>query len=392
MIEDDRSPSGPRTETLFSLDGGRVSRNLERLRLAEGTRLRTIRLAVVLTGLAWMPLLVLAVIEGVAWGSGVQVPFIRDFLPYGQIIVAIPVLVLGQIAANRRLGLATAELRQSGILAPDDVEAFDRIVGRIVSLGRGRTTDAAILVLTFTATAISLVEAKVWLTGGWQVSGDGMTMAGWWYLLVSLPVMRFLALRWLWRGVLWALVLCRVARLELNPKIMHPDRTGGLAFLGETQASFSVIVFAFGVQLACVAADAVVFRGADLMAYRGHFVAYLVTSVGILLLPLLAFVPRLVRAREEQLVVLSGQGYRGAEHVGRKLSSGEWGFDVPVDEISGLTDFGALYENARLMRPLPIDRRDIAMLAMAAVVPFVPLIFLVVPAKEVVKTLASLLV
>lgn len=392
MPDDDKSSLMEGAETLFGPKGDRGNRRLERLQLVGGARLGTVRLAVVLTGVAWLPILALAIVEGVAWGSGVQVPFARDFLPYGQILVAIPVLVLGELAANRRLGLATAELRQSGILAPGDVVTFDRILGRVVSLGRGWPVDAAILVLTFAATAISLVEAKVWLTGGWQVSGDGMTMAGWWYLLVSLPVMRFLALRWLWRGLLWALLLCRVARLRLNPKIMHPDRTGGLAFLGETQASFSVLVFVFGVQLACLAADAVVFRGADLMAYRGHFVAYLVTSVGVLLLPLLAFAPKLVRAREEQLVLLSGHGFRGAAHVGRRLKSSAWGSDVPVDEISGLADFGALYENARLMRPLPIDRRDIAMLAMAAVVPFVPLIFLVVPAKEVVKTLASLLV
>lgn len=53
----------------------------------------------------------------------------------------------------------------------------------------------------------------------------------------------------------------------------------GLAFLGETQVAFSVLLFVFGLQLSCLVADAVVYRGADLMAYRGHFVAYVITSV-----------------------------------------------------------------------------------------------------------------
>jgi hypothetical protein len=392
MADEERSPLVTDLASFFSPVGGRVNRNLERLRLAKGDRLHAGRVAMALTAAAWLPLLLLAIVEGVAWGSGVQVPLLRDFLPYGQFVVAIPVLVFGEVIARRRLGSAIAELRGSGVLPPDSIPALDSILRRALGLGRGRLVDLVILVLTMGAAVISLFEAKVWLTGGWQVAGDGMTMAGWWYLLVSLPVMRFLALRWLWRAVLWAWVLWRVARLELLPKPMHPDRAGGLAFLGEAQASFGVLVFAFGVQLSCLAADSVVFRGVDLMAYRGQLVAFLVTSVLVLLLPLLVFTPKLTRARDEHLVVLSGHGYRGAEYVGRRLESGTWGSDVPTVEISGLTDFGALYENARLMRPVPIDLRDVIMLVLAAVTPFLPLIFLVMPAREVVRALASLLV
>ncbi len=391
MPDDDRDRPTPDVESFFSLGGG-GNRHLRRLRLADGTRLHAERVAVVLTALAWLPVLLLAVVDGVAWGRGVEVPFIRDFLPYGQLLVAIPVLVIGEITARRRLGLAAVELQHSGVVAAGDREVLDAVLRRAMNLGGGRAVNTVILALTFGVTAISFLMAKVWLTGGWQVSGDDLTLPGLWYLFVSLPVMRFLALRWLWRGLLWAWVLWRVARLELVPKPMHPDRAGGFAFLGEAQTAFGVLVFCFGVQLSCLAADAVVYRGADLMAYKGQLIAFLVTSVAIMLLPLLAFTPKLVRAREEQLAVLSGHGHQGAEYLGRRLGSGTWGTDAPTDEISGLADFGALYENARLMRPLPMDTRGVVMLVLAAAVPFVPLIFLVMPAKEVIQTLAKLLV
>jgi len=355
-------------------------------------RPRVLRLAGFLTALAWLPLFVLAVVDGVAWGGATKVPFIRDFLPYGQLLVAIPALVIGEIAARRRLGLAMTELRRSGIVAPNDGESLDAVLKRAGRLGGGKLIDAGLLVVTLAATVLSLFEAQTWLTGGWQVVGDGLSLPGWWYLLVSLPLMRFLALRWLWRGLVWAWVLWRVAHLHLIPRPTHPDRAGGLAFLGETQVAFSVLVFVFGVQLSCLAADAVVFRGADLMAYRGHLAAFLITSVAILVLPLLSFAPKLVRAREAQLVVLSGHGYRGARHLEEMLESGGWGSAVAENEVSALADFGALYENARLTRPLPMDTRDVVMLILAAAVPFVPLIFLVVPAQEVVRTLARLLV
>jgi len=390
MPDDDRDRPTPDVESFFSLGGG-GNRHLRRLRLADGTRLHAERVAVVLTALAWLPVLILAMVDGVALGRGVEVPFVRDFLPYGQLLVAIPVLVLGEIAARRRLALAAGELQSSGVVAAGDLGVLDAVLHRAVGLGGGRTVNVVVLALTLAATVISFLGAKVWLTGGWQVSGDNLTLPGFWYLFVSLPVMRFLALRWLWRAALWAWVLWRVARLELVPKPMHPDRAGGFAFLGEAQTAFGVLVFCFGVQLSCLAADSVVYRGADLMAYKGEVIAFLVTSVATLLLPLLAFAPKLVRAREEQLAVLSGHGHHGAEYIGRRLGSGTWGTDAPADEISGLADFGALYENARLMRPLPIDTRGVVMLVLAAAVPFVPLIFLVMPAKEVMRTLASLL-
>ncbi len=377
------SPPGP---------GDRVGRFLDLTQPGTGARPRAFRLAGILTILAWFPLFGLAVADGVAWGGAVQVPFVRDFLPYGQLLVAIPALVLGEIAARRRLGLAMTELRRSGIVAPDDRKLLEAVLECATRLGGGGIVNAAVLVVALSATVLSLVEARTWLTGGWQVTENGLTLPGWWYLFVSLPVMRFLALRWLWRGLVWAWVLWRVAHLRLIPRPMHPDRSGGLAFLGETQVAFSVLVFVFGIQLSCLAADAVVFRGADLMAYRGHFVAFLLTSVAILLLPLLTFAPKLVRAREEQLVILSGHGNRGAEHLGDRLASGGWGSAAAENEISGLADFGALYENARLMRPLPMDMRDVTMLVVAAGVPFVPLVFLVMPAGEVLRTLARLLV
>jgi len=381
---------GPDVEALFTLGGGRVSRGLERLQLASGARLHTGRVAVLLAALTWLPLLVFAAIEGVAWGGTVQVPFVKDFLPYGQLLIAVPVLVLGQVTVARYLIRAVAELRNSEILDLKDTPVLDEVLARTVQRWRGWSVDLVLLVLTCAATTVSLLEVEEWLTGGWQVAGEGLTLAGWWYLVISLPVLRFLALRWVWRLMLWAWVLWKVSRLELHPRPAHPDRAGGLAFLGGTQAAFGVFVFAFGVQLSCLIADAVHFRDADLMAFRGELAAFVVIAVGALLLPLLVFAPKLVCAREEYLLFLSGSAHRGAGDLARKLRGAETG-ELPADAISGLSDFGTLYQNARLMRPVPMETQHVLGLVLAAVAPFLPLVFLVMPAREVMRTLAKLL-
>ena len=359
------------------------------MQLARGARLHAGRVAMILALLTWMPLLVLAAIEGVAWGGAVEVPFLRDFLPYGQFLIAVPVLVLGELTVARYLIRAVRELRTSEVLDSKDTPVLDAVLAKTIERWRGRRVDLVLLLQTCTATVVSLLGAKEWLTGGWQVAGEGMSLAGWWYLLISLPVMRFLALRWLWRLLLWAWVLWKVSRLELHPRPTHPDRAGGLAFLGATQAAFGVLVFAFGVQLSCLIADAVHFRGAEVMAFRGQVVAFVVIVVVVLLLPLLVFAPKLVQVREEQLLLLSGNGHRGAGDLERKLRTGRTG-ELPTNAISGLSDFGVLYDCARLMRPVPLETQHILALVLAAVAPFLPLVFLVMPAREVLRTLAKL--
>ena len=390
MGNQDNTTPDPDIESLFLLGGGRITRGLERVKLARDARLRATWAAALSPAVTWLPLLVLAAVEGVAWGDRVAVPLLKDFLPYGQFLLAVPVLVLGEVTVGKRLGWVVAELRRSDVLAPEDTPALDRLLTRTVELWRGRGLNTVLVLLTCAYTGVSLWATREWLTGGWQSLDERITLPGWWYLLISVPVMRFLTLRWLWRLLLWAWVLWSVARLRLQPRPAHPDRAGGLAFLGTTQAEFGVLVFALSVQLSCLIADAVFFQGADLLVFRGHVIAFVLIVVIVLLLPLLVFAPKLVMAREESLLFLSGSGYNGADHLERLLRAGKGG-ELPANEISGLADFAVLFENASRMRSVPLELRNIFVLVLAAVLPFLPLVFLVMPVSEVFRALTKLL-
>lgn len=87
---------------------------------------------------------------------------------------------------------------------------------------------------------------------------------------------------------------------------------------------------------------------------------------------------------------LSRCGYEGAVRLEKELrKNASEVFSSP--DISGLADFGMLYENARDMRPFPIDLRQVVTMALAALVPFLPLLFLVMPAQEVLQSLRELI-
>lgn len=390
MTRQSETTPEPGIESLFLSTGERFSDSSKSSRLLEGARVSAGRVAVFLAAVTWLPLAILAVVEGVAWTDRLTVPLLKDFLPYGQFLLAVPVLVLGENVVGRRLGWTVAELRRSDVLAPEDTPRLEALLTRAVGLWRGRSVNGVLLLLTYAAAVPSLWVAPEWLTGGWQYAGDRITLPAWWYLLVSLPVWRFLALRWLWRLLVWTFVLWKVGKLKLQPKPAHPDRAGGLAFLGASQAAFGLLVFAFGLQLSCLLADAIRYENAKLMAYRGQVTAFVLISVIVLLLPLLPFVPKLVRARGESIVFLTGSGYQGAQYLERKLRDDRSGA-LPTDDVSGLCDFGALYENALQMKPLPLVMRHVLTLVLAALLPFLPLVFLQIPAQEVFQTLANLL-
>ena len=97
--------------------------------------------------------------------------------------------------------------------------------------------------------------AYVWIQGGaGRVEGgtwfgqvqDGelrLTLAGWWLLLVALPLFWFLLGRWLWRFATWGLLLRDIAGCDLRLVATHPDRCGGLSFIGGYPNTYVLFVF-----------------------------------------------------------------------------------------------------------------------------------------------------
>ena len=383
-------PPDPELPPIFGVAEGRWERHPKWMRPVRDGRVDLRPVVLFSIVLTWVPLLILSLIEGVAWGDGLEVPFLKDFLPYGQFLVAVPVLIAAELIAGSRIARVATALRQSDVLSPEDRPALDLMIHRAQAAWGGKTVNGIVLLLTVGVIVVSLFQVREWMTGGWQYVDDRTTIAGWWYLLISLPIMRFLALRWLWRLLVWAWLLWRTARLDLQPHAAHPDRAGGLAFLGEAQVAFGWLVLAAGVQLSCLVADQLQYDQARLLDFRAHVFAFVLLSVCALLLPLLAFLPKLSRARYDQLLFLSGRGYEGARALDGLLRAHAGG-ELPDAAVSGLADYGALFENARLMRPVPVEWRHITVLVLVAVLPFVPLVFLAVPAQEVLRTLAELL-
>ena len=93
------------------------------------------------------------------------------------------------------------------------------------------------------------IESGTWFA---RLEGHGLrpTWAGWWAVLVAIPLFWFLLGRWLWRFVTWGWMLRDIARCDLRLVATHPDRCGGIAFIGQYPKTYMMFVFALSTVVA----------------------------------------------------------------------------------------------------------------------------------------------
>jgi hypothetical protein len=354
---------------------------------------RRIGLAILLT---WVPLLILSAVQGVAIGHRVELPFLRDFAAYTRFFVAIPFLIMAD-GVERQLAAVAAHFVRAGLVPAArraDYEAAVRTSTKRLESGLAEGCLAALAYLSF---AIAYTEFPInfstWY-GFASGSGHRLTLAGWWYAIVGAPLFQFLAWRWLWRLAIWYAFLWRMTQLDLRVIPTHPDRAGGLGFVGEGQRFFWIIVFAVSAAAAGVLGNEIVHAGVPLLAFRYAIAGYVVVVLLVFLGPLLMFTPGLLTARIESLHNYSALAVDHNRQFDGKWVRGENPGRDPLlgaPEISSLADLGGAYGVLDDMKPVPFRLGDAGALAVAALLPMAPLVLTVIPLGDVLKLLPKLL-
>lgn len=371
-----RSSGGDISEALFWVDGGPGAGTLRRCGVAP---LRGRACAVVLKVIlfAWLPLVVLAGVDGVLVG-GATLPLLHDLSAHTRFLVAVPLLVLADLPIGARLDRCTAQFIAADLVREDDRALFAGILVAARRARDSRVAAAVVLAAAYLTTAgvVSFGEGGVEDT--WQVRGvtRGFTLAGGWYALVSLPLFHFVLVRWVHRLFVWGRFLRQVSRLELQLTAAHPDRAGGLGFLGDGLLPFVIPVFAVSAAIASAIATRILFAGATLEQYHSSYVAALVLALLCVVGPLFVVAPTLLRLKLRGLLQYGVLGSRYARRFEAKwLEPGELG-DEPLlgtPDIQSLADLAACHAVVRGIRLVPFEPRDILVLALLGALPALPL-------------------
>ena len=207
------------------------------------------------------------------WHYGIQV----------RALVAIPILILAEGTVEKTIRSVVSQFSESGIVDGTQAEPYRCALEKARQISNSLAAQVVLLVLTGTGvffgigTSMLAGKSSPWLLLA-QNGRQSLTFAGWWYVLVLLPLFSFLVLQWLWRWVVWAIFLRRVSKLKLKLVATHSDRCGGLLFLQTAPAAFAGFVFALSAVLASEWGHEVKFHGVDIYSFKGVLIGFVLMS------------------------------------------------------------------------------------------------------------------
>jgi len=369
---------------LSSGDRYRLVENGPAWRLATRLPFSTHTNVAVLVAVVWMPLALLSVASPV----DVKVPFFLDLVAQVRLLVLIPLYLFAIRSIERGIKNAAGELLEREIVR--DRAAYDAIVHSTERLTGSGVADAvvALVALVRSYLYIRLHPPDSWI--GAQPP-QSISAAGWWYALVALPVVYFITAWWTWRVLVWIYFLGRVSRLRLHLISSHPDRAGGIGFIGMTQIRFQFLAFGASAVFSATIAMQILFRNHSLPEYYVVIGLLLLAQVGLIAAPLLLFTGQMLDCMHEGRRIYGRFGYQYVRDF-----EGKWiRYQLPDEpalgsaDIQSLADLANSYDVVSHMRVVILKREDAIRLIFATALPYLPLLLTMLPATEVLKLLLS---
>jgi len=346
------------------------------------------RLGVIIGLCCWIPLAVLSALQNVLV-SGATVPFYESLGTHTRFLLAVPLFFMAETWFDARTGEVLRELVRSRIIPVTESSRFANMARRAVTLVDSWVVEAVLVLL---AGGLLVTQVRWDLPAAvstWRNStgaAGGLTWAGWWYTLVSMPVFQFLVWRWCWRLLVWWWILWRIARTDLQLVPTHPDHAAGLGNLGMTHVNLSPLIFGLSAMMVASYAETVLFGGAKLESLSLSLALIVVASAVIVLAPLTFFAPRLLQAKQRGLLKYGQLASAYTQAFDAKWIKGGHGKEelLGTADLQSLADLGNSFEVVDSMRIVPFSRNDALLLALAAILPMLPLLLIVLPLNELI--------
>ena len=213
--------------------GGPLFQLLRRSHLA-GDALELLRQRILLiTLLAWLPLLVLSLIEGEALGGRAALPFLLDIEAHVRFLIALPLLIVAELIVHQRMRFVVQQFLERNLIPQKALPGFENAIASAFRLRNSVLAEVLLIAFVYVVGILLIWRNYVALsTATWYAvptaEGLKLSITGAWYGYVSLPIYQFLLVRWYYRIFIWSRFLWQVSRIELSIVPTHPDRVGGL--------------------------------------------------------------------------------------------------------------------------------------------------------------------
>jgi hypothetical protein len=376
---------------------GPVARLLRALGIISREELQPVRAIALLLLVTWVPLAVLTILRGTFVGDAVEITFIGSAAAQAKLLVALPLLVLAEAGVAKGARFLIDTVRARSLLTDD---AWDTLEAEVQRLRHWRDSAvvelaiAALVILAVTYVARSSIMLVELQRSSWLVDAAGRpSLAGWWYLRVSLFVLALASLRWTWWILLWLRFLVVFLRPRLRVVPGHPDGVGGLSFLSKVQKSFALVFMSLAATVSGRLANELLYEGASLEATKIPVAVVLVLAALVMFGPMLLFAPQMAAARGREISAYDRLGQRlvdefDAQWVPREADRNDL---LGAPHASTLADFTSVYGALSKMRPIPVYLPYFVGAMVLVVLPFLPLLLTELSLAEMAQRMLKML-
>ena len=363
-----------------------------RLGLIRGGDLNVHRRAALIVLVGWAPLVLLTAFQGAGITS-----LLLEVGAHARYLISAPLLVLADLDCVVRLTTIVHQFVDAGLVPERERARFDSAITSTRKLLCSKAGEMAVVVLAYIVVAAMAYSTPIQQLPAWHRSGgagQAYSPAGWWHVLVSMPLLFMLLLGWLSRLILWTRMLWLISLLDLRLVASHPDHSAGLGFVGLSVRGFSLVALAMATVVAGRSAHIVLFGGTLPTSHLVFNGGLLLTVAAMFTAPLLVFTPPMMAAWRRAVLQYGALANRmGVTFEDKWLSSDRRLDESALDktDFTATTDLYAVVANIFEMRLVPIDVKSLVLFASAMALPFVPVVLLTVPVGEILAGLKALL-
>lgn len=366
----------PETDVPSLVRGGSAWDLQYRLGLLAADGLPTVAGAAKVAAFCWLPMALLAGLDARNWNLQYEHSFFTDLESYSRYLIAIFILLITDRATDNRLHKLLVTFEDTGIVNREmHAEFFSRIVA-----GDRRTSSSLAEAIMLALSVLVVMISAYYLTQNnlahWQSPMTGFagpfSPAGWWSLLVSAPLYFFLMFRWLWRLIVWTLLMRDIGKLPLQLVATHPDKAGGLGFLTIFPAMFLPLVFSLSMVFATGILQTLLIEGGQVTELEYTVFAWLMLVLIFFVGPLGLFTPRLLALKEQSILDYGTM----VSHYNRMAESkilDDFAQGRPIDNetVSLLSDISAGLDTIKSMKIMPVEFFALIPLIVSALLPLI---------------------
>jgi hypothetical protein len=368
-------------------------------RLADDAMEMLHRRIIVMAIVAWVPLLLLSILQGHAWGDSVALPFLYDVDLHVRMLIALPLLVVAELVVHQRMRPVVGLFLDRGLIPKAARPQFDAAIASAIRLRNSVVAEVLLIAFVYIVGVGFVWRTQVALdvTSWYGARAAGRlqpSAAGWWLGVVSLPLFQFVLLRWYFRLFIWARFLWQVSRIDLRFMPANPDRAGGLGFLGSVSYAFSPVLLAQGTMMAGTIANWIFYTGAKLQDFKVELIGLVAMMVFTILGPMLVFGPKLEKAKRAGLREYGTLAQRYVREFDGKWLRGGAPADEPLvgsADIQSLADLGNSFEVVKGMRFAPFTLQTVLQLAVTTLLPVLPLMLTMISLEELLERLLKII-